>query len=123
MQHRNVQQSHTRLAESAPVDIAVESVIAEVVERQMALGRRHFHAAVFFHFGQERGGVIGHARVRRRQGRVLQACGRAICRAETVQAKAAAAADALHALFGVPVAILALSGDRVAVTVPRPSMR
>jgi K+-sensing histidine kinase KdpD len=59
------------------------------------------------------------AALRRRQAGVLQACGRAICRAETAEAKAAAAADALQALFEVPVVILALSGDRVAIAASR----
>jgi two-component system sensor histidine kinase KdpD len=59
------------------------------------------------------------AALRKRQASVLQAYGRAIGRVETSQAKAAAAADALNALFEVPVVILGVSGDSVAITASR----
>jgi two-component system sensor histidine kinase KdpD len=59
------------------------------------------------------------AMLRRRQAGVLQAFGRAICQSDTPEAAAGAAADALHALFQVPVAVLGLAGDQAFVMASR----
>jgi K+-sensing histidine kinase KdpD len=59
------------------------------------------------------------AALRRRQAGVLQACGHAIARSETAGEAAGAAADALHILFQVPVAVIMPLDDGVDIIASR----
>src|ERR1017187_3264670 len=56
--------------EGARVDGCVERVVAEVIERHIAVGGRNFDGAVAAEFRQQRGGVIGHAGRRGRERRI-----------------------------------------------------
>ena len=68
IQHRIVQHHHSRAGERAAVDVRVEAVVAQVIERRIAAGGRHLDASVAPQFGEQRRRVVGHPRAGGRKG-------------------------------------------------------
>jgi hypothetical protein len=71
MQHGVVQHHHAGLGERAAIDLAVQWIVAQVIERDVGVARVRLHAAVAAQGREQRRGVVGHAGSGGRQRRVV----------------------------------------------------
>ena len=67
MQHRIVQHRYPRAGERLAVNLAVQRIVPEVVQADVATGRIHPDVAARAQLLEQRRGVIGHAGRRGRQ--------------------------------------------------------
>ncbi len=69
VQNGIMQNHYARPLQRALMDLSMQLVIPQVIQKNAGIGRIHFHPAQLLERAQERRGIIGHAGSRRRKRR------------------------------------------------------